>query len=140
MCNEAMRIEPYSLEFVPDHLKTQEMCDKAVEIDPFILWYIPDNLKTQGMCIRAVERGLTLLEYVPDWFGARGQIDLWHNDDYWHDDNKLIRWYEGYKKRKDQKAKLKEELMPISWHPSRWWDWCMLEDQKKETEKKFFFF
>ena len=30
MCNEAMRIEPYSLAFVPDCFKTQEMCDKAI--------------------------------------------------------------------------------------------------------------
>ena len=66
MCNEATWIEPYSLEFVPNHL----------EIDPFILWYVPDNLKMQGMCIRAVEAGLTLLEYVPDWFGTRGQTNL----------------------------------------------------------------
>ena len=30
------------------------------------------------------------------------------------DDDKLIRWYEGYQKRKAQKAKIKDELMPIS--------------------------
>ena len=64
MCNEAMRIEPYSLAFVPDCFKTQEMC----EIDPFNLWYVPDNLKTQGMCIRAVEICRGLLQFVPDWF------------------------------------------------------------------------
>ena len=27
--------------------------------------------------------------------------------------------------------------MPIAWHPSRWWDWCVPKDQKKETEKLF---
>ena len=32
-------------------------------------------------------------------------------------------------------AKIKEELMPIAWHPLRWWDWCVPEDEKKETEK-----
>ena len=25
--------------------------------------------------------------------------------------------------------------MPIAWHPSRYWDWCMSEDEKRETEK-----
>ena len=25
--------------------------------------------------------------------------------------------------------------MPIAWHPTRSWDWCMSEDYKKETEK-----
>ena len=25
--------------------------------------------------------------------------------------------------------------MPIAWHPSRYWDWCVPEDEKEETEK-----
>ena len=37
-----------------------------------------------------------------------------------------------------QKAKIKDELMPIAWHPSRWWDWCVPADEKKEIEKIFF--
>ena len=77
------------------------------------------------------QAGLGLLEYVADWFVTWGQIDLWHNDDYWHDDDKLIRWYEGYKKRKAQKAQNKKELLPTAWHPSRYWDWCMSEDEKR---------
>ena len=28
--------------------------------------------------------------------------------------------------------------MPIAWHPSRWWDWCVPEDEKKEIENFFF--
>ena len=24
--------------------------------------------------------------------------------------------------------------MPIAWHPSRYWHWCMSEKEKKETE------
>ena len=36
----------------------------------------------------------------------------------WHD-GETVEWYEGYKKRKTQKAKIKEELLPIAWHPSR---------------------
>ena len=47
MCKEAISIEPYSLAFVPDCFKTQEICDKTIEIDPFTLWQVPDNLKTQ---------------------------------------------------------------------------------------------
>ena len=30
---------------------------------------------------------------------------------------------------------MKKELMPVAWHPSRHWDWCMSEDEKKEREK-----
>ena len=39
------------------------------------------------------------------------------------------------KKRKAQKAKIEEELMSIVWHPSRWWDWYLDEDEKKEAGK-----
>ena len=23
------------------------------------------------------------------------------------------------------------------WHPKRWWDWCFIEDEKKEIEPIF---
>ena len=36
-----------------------------------------------------------------------------------------------YEKRKAQKAKIKEELMPIAWHPNRVMDWCMPEDENR---------
>ena len=26
--------------------------------------------------------------------------------------------------------------MPITWHPSRHWDWCMPEDEKKKKSQK----
>ena len=27
--------------------------------------------------------------------------------------------------------------MPIAWHPKRWYNFCMLEDEKKETKPIF---
>ena len=41
------------------------------------------------------------------------------------------------KKRKALKTKINEELMPIAWHPKRWWNFGMSEDEKKEI-KSFF--
>ena len=54
------------------------------------------------------------------------------------DDNedKFFERYDGYQKRKAQKAKIKEELLPITWHPLRYWDWCMSEDEKKKRNRK----
>ena len=98
-----MRIDPYSLAFVPDRLKTQEMCDKAIEIDPFILWHAPNNLKTQEICIRAAGAGLGLLEYVTDWFVTQQQIKIWRDDDKYCDDDEFIKWCKDYKKRRTQK-------------------------------------
>ena len=65
----------------------------------------------------------------------REKINRWYDDDYVYNDDEMIKWYEGYKKRKVQKASIKEGLMPIAWHLSRNWDWCMSEEEKKETEK-----
>ena len=42
-----------------------------------------------------------------------------------------------FKKHKELKKNISEELMPITWHPNRWWDWCLLEDGKIEIESIF---
>ena len=69
------------------------------------------------------------LQYVPDWFVTQQQIKIWRHDNYvYNNDNKIIEWYRGYQKRKAPKASIKEELLPIVWHPSRYWDWCISED------------
>ena len=83
------------------------------------------------------------MQFVPDWFVTQEQIDIWYDDDGDHegdhcdddnDEDKFCEWYKGYKKRKVQKASIKEELLPITWHPSRYWDWCMSEDKKKRQK------
>ena len=33
--------------------------------------------------------------------------------------------------------KISIELMHVTWHPTKWWDWCMSEDKTKETEPFF---
>ena len=38
----------------------------------------------------------------------------------------------GYKERKAQKAQIKYELAPIAWHPDRYLDWCIDEDEKRD--------
>ena len=111
MCIKALEEGPRQLNDIPDYLKTQKMCDKAVRDDPYSL------------------------QYVPDWFVIQEQIDAWYDDKYWNNDDEIIEWYNSYKKRRAQKASIKKELMPIAWHPSKWWDWCISKDEKKETEK-----
>ena len=91
MCNEAVQKVPCTLEYVPDHFVTQEMCNEAVESDPEVLKLVPDQFVTQEMCHEAVES----------------------------DPEVFLGWYKGHEQRKAQKAKIKEELMPIAWHPGR---------------------
>ena len=116
--------------FMSNHVKTQGKCDKEVDIEPRFLELVLDWLKTKGMCNKAVRRKPYTLRYVPDWFVTQ-QLKIWHDND----EDKFSHWYDGYKKRKSQKASIKEELLPIAWHPSRYWNWGMPEDKKQETEK-----
>ena len=79
---------------------------------------------------RDSEDYLFSLQFVPDWFLAQQQIDTWYDDDYVYNDSGMIKWYNGYQNRKAQKAKIKEELLPIAWHPNSVMDWCMPKDKK----------
>ena len=135
MSNAAVMKDPCALEFVPDHFKTQETCDDVVMEDPCSLEFVPDHFKRQKICDKAVKDESSSLLFVPDWFFSQQQIKSWHDGDDFYDDDEIIEWYSGYQKCKTQKAKIKEELKPIAWHPSRWWNWCMTKDEKKETEK-----
>ena len=53
---------------ITGHLKTQEMCDEAVRMEPRSLAYIPDRFKTEEMCNKAVRREPYTLSHVPDHF------------------------------------------------------------------------
>ena len=107
MCIEAVEVDPWQLDDIPNHLKTIEMCDAAVRKDSF-----------SSVC-------------VPDWFVTQGQVKLWHDDDDYCSDAELFEWYDGYKKRKAQKSKMKEELMPITWHPTRMQDGAFQKTKRK---------
>ena len=72
---------------------------------------------------------LLFLQYVSDWSVTRKGLSMWHDDyynddgDYWvtggYDKDKYFEWCDGYKKSNTQKAKIKEELLPIACHPDR---------------------
>ena len=60
--------------------------------------HVPDHLKTRGMCDKAVRDDPSSLQYIPDWFVTQQQLKLWHDDYDYCNDDKLIEWYNGYKK------------------------------------------
>ena len=137
MCESAVEDKSETIEFVPVHFKTKRMCERTVKDEPEALEFVPDHFKMQKMCDKVVKDDSYSLQLVPDWFVTHQKVKIWHDDDDDDDDDddEFIQWYSGYQKHKAQKAKVKEELMPIAWHPSRWWDWCIPEDEKKETAK-----
>ena len=131
MWNEEVQRAPWRLKLVPAQFVTQEMCNEAIQSVPWMLEYVPDQYKTQEMCNEAVQSEPEVLEYVPDWFVTLQK--MWYEEF----DDVLITWRDAYIKRKAQKAKIKEELMPVAWHPDRWWNWCVPEHEKKELEIYF---
>ena len=96
------------------------------------------------MCIRAFKMDPWQLTDIPDWFVVLQEMwcenrdwfvvlqEMWCED--FDDTNYLIRWRNAYKKRKAQKAKVKEELLPVAWHPSKWWGWCVSNDEKRNRK------
>ena len=40
---------------------------------------------------------------------------------------------------KEFKKDISKELIFAAWHPTRWWDWCMPEDEKKEVNLLFIY-
>ena len=89
MCERVVEEDSWSLVYVSDRFKKEDMC-KGVRFHPWLIGHVHDQYITQEMCNEAVELDPSFLQYVPNWF---------------------------------------------AWHPSRWWDWCMSEDEKQETEK-----
>ena len=85
------------------------------------------------MCDKAVRHDSSSLQFVLDWFVAIQQVEVCCDESEYDDDNydKFSEQYNGYKKRKAQKSKIKEELLPIAWHPNHVMDWCMSEDEKR---------
>ena len=66
------------------------------------------------MCDKAVRDDFFSVQFVPDWFVTQQRIKyLRDNNDDWYD-NKIIELYNGYKVRKAQRARIKEELTPIA--------------------------
>ena len=100
-----------------------------------ILKFVADKYKTQEICDKAVRDHYFSLQYVLDWFVRLQQIGPWDDDDDDDDVDEIIEWYDGHQKLKVKKSQIKEELVLITWHPSRWWNWCVPEDEKQETEK-----
>ena len=50
------------------------MCNSIIFEDPFSIKYVPDQYKTEQMCDRGVDDCLAALKLFPDWFVTRKMI------------------------------------------------------------------
>ena len=60
------------------------------------------------MCDGVVSENPYLLQYVSDWFVTQEQVKIWHGDDDYCNDDETVECYDDYRKRKAQKAQIKE--------------------------------
>ena len=127
-----MHENPAAFFLVPDRFKIHKMCNDAIDVDPWQLKDVPIHFKTQKMFDDVVQRDSYSLQFVPDWFVTGQQMKIWADDDDYYNDDELIEWHKRYKKRKAQKASLKEKLLPTAWLPDCVKDWCMSEDEKRQ--------
>ena len=68
---------------ITDLYKTQEICDRITFEDPFSIRYVRDQYKTQQMYDEAVDYCLAVLKFVPDWIVAskmskRKEMDIFN--------------------------------------------------------------
>ena len=52
------------------------MCHRIISDDPFSIRYVPDQYKIQQMCDKAVDDCLAALKFVPDWFVTNKMIRI----------------------------------------------------------------
>ena len=73
------------------------------------------------------------------WFTTTHPETFHYYDGYWVNNDGAIKQHneESHQKHKAQKAQIKKELMRVAWHPSKWWDWCVHEDEKGDTANCF---
>ena len=50
---------------------------------------------------------------------------------------RLVSLYNKCKQRKSFENYRSKVLVPVPWHPTSWWDWCMPEDKEKGIEPNF---
>ena len=88
--------------------------------------YVPDAFKTREMCIEAVNKDSWTFQFVPDFFVDPKVMEIMTE-----------KQRQLYVQRKTHKAEIKDELLPVAWHPDRYWDWCVDEEEKREISKRW---
>ena len=157
MCDTFVSEDPFLIVYCPDKYKTQRTCDEAVDDCLAALKLVPDWFVISEM-IEKRFTGLYADENILYFNEGSGNaifnsnrigildIDLNNtNLDNNFDENdpdtiiliRLLTWHIKFKKYKKFKKELSEKLMPVAWHPNRWWDWCMSEYEKKNRSNVY---
>ena len=122
-----------TLKLIPDWFITSKMIKElftALYADENILYFNKDSGNVIFSCN---EMGILNIDL--------NDINLDNNFDEDYLDTiihiRLWAWYFKAEKRKALNKESNEELMSIVWHPKRWWNFCVSEDEEKEIEPIF---
>ena len=159
MCDRVVFKDPFMLIYWPNRYKTKKICDKAVDDYLAALKFILDWFVTSKMlekfhdALRAnndilfFDEDFSKVTFFPNEMGILhvdlDKIDLNNDNNFYKDDPetvihvRLLAWCNKFEKCKTLKKDISKELMSVEWPPTRWWDWCMLEDEKKEIDLFF---
>ena len=131
MCGKAVDSYLLALKFFPNYFVTCKMIEKvdnAVfsnddivfdDIDSDIVTFFPNDLGFNSI-------NLDNINLYGDTFDDCDPETIIHV--------RFVARYNSFKQHKSCKKKIDEGLLPIAWHPTRVWDRCMSEDEKKEVE------
>ena len=120
-----------TLKFVPDRFVTNKMIEKlydALFADDNIFFFDKDSGNVK---FSRNEIGILWVDL--------NYINL-DDTNFYEDVHKsviqvrLSTWRNDLKQRKLFKKEISKESMPVAWHPTRWWDWCMPKGKKKKIE------
>ena len=146
MCNGAVDDSIATLKLIPDWFVTSEMIKKlfigllqvkwliklftGLHSDENILYFDEDPGDAISNCKGVIIFNINL-----------NNISLYDKFDEDDPDTvipmRLLAWRIKFRKRKKLRKELSEELMPVAWHPNRWWNCCVSEDEKKEIDPIF---
>ena len=121
---------PATLKLNPDCFNTNKMIKKpftALCADKNILYFNEDSGNVIFSCN---EMGILNIDL--------GNFNFDNNFDEYDPDTiipiKLLTQHTTFQKRKALKKEINEKLMPVAWHPNRWY---MSEDEKMEIDPMF---
>ena len=137
MCDEVVSNDPFMLKYYPDRYKTQKCVPDWFVTFKMIKKFDDDLLSNDDIIFDNKD------SYYDTFFsvemGILG-IDLndINNDDVNLDEDDLETIIHAthmagcitFNQCKAFKKDISKELMSVAWHPTRWWDWCMKEDNK----------
>ena len=155
MCNKAVGTCCFAMQLFPDRYKTKEMCDKATVAFLPILNFVPDwfvkseilgkldiGVSSNDMNLHDLNSDVGIFFSDDIGYDAIELNNINLDDDSFDEDHptaydfvRLMACCNRLKQHRACKREISEVLMPVAWHPTRWWDWSVLsEDVKKEKE------